>query len=55
MLRYLNAGESHGKCLLAIIEGLPSGIKIDEAFINQELRNGIVSVAADAIRTCLLQ
>jgi len=37
MLRYLNAGESHGKCLVAILEGLPKGIKVDEDFINDEL------------------
>ena len=24
MLRYLNAGESHGQCLLAVLEGVPS-------------------------------
>lgn len=35
--RFLTAGESHGKCLTAIIEGLPSGIEIDTDFINSEL------------------
>ena len=29
-MRYLTAGESHGKALCAIIEGLPSGIVLDE-------------------------
>jgi len=38
MLRYLTAGESHGKGLLAILEGLPSGLKIKDDFINRELR-----------------
>ena len=38
MLRYLSAGESHGKCLSAIIEGLPSSLKLEEAFINNELK-----------------
>lgn len=38
MLRYLTAGESHGKGLVAILEGLPVGIIIDEKFINAELR-----------------
>ncbi len=38
MLRYLTAGESHGKCLLAILEGMPAGLKINEAEINQELK-----------------
>jgi chorismate synthase len=37
MIRFLTAGESHGKNLAAIIEGLPAGLKIDFAFINQEL------------------
>lgn len=36
--RFLTAGESHGKCLTAIIEGLPSGIPIDIDFINNELQ-----------------
>lgn len=37
MLRYLTSGESHGKGLMAIIEGLPSNLKIDIDFINNEL------------------
>lgn len=37
MLRFLTAGESHGKCLTAIIEGLPSGIEINEESINKNL------------------
>ena len=36
--RVLTSGESHGKCLNAIIEGIPSGIKIDTEFINSELK-----------------
>lgn len=36
-MRYLTSGESHGQCLNAIIEGFPSGVKIDEDFINAEL------------------
>lgn len=36
--RFLTSGESHGKCLNAIIEGVPSGFKIDEDFINAELK-----------------
>ena len=38
MLRYLTAGESHGKWLIAILEGLPAGLKVEAAFINVELR-----------------
>lgn len=36
--RFLTAGESHGKCLTAIIEGLPAGLGIDVEFINSELK-----------------
>lgn len=36
--RFLTAGESHGKCLTAIIEGLPAGLNIDIDFINNELK-----------------
>jgi len=38
MLRFLDAGESHGKALTAIIEGIPSNIDIDIDFINNELK-----------------
>jgi chorismate synthase len=38
MLRYLTAGESHGKALVAILEGMPAGLKVDVARINQELK-----------------
>lgn len=37
IFRFLTAGESHGKCLNTIIEGVPSGIRIDVDFINNEL------------------
>lgn len=37
MLRYLTAGESHGPCLTAIIEGMPSGLAITEEYINFDL------------------
>jgi chorismate synthase len=38
MLRYWTAGESHGKALLALIDGFPAGMDIDTAMINTELR-----------------
>ncbi len=38
MLRYLTAGESHGPALTAIVEGFPSGIRLDFEFINEELK-----------------
>jgi chorismate synthase len=37
MLRLLTAGESHGKMLLAVIDGFPAGLKIDTAIIDREL------------------
>lgn len=36
-LRFLTAGESHGKCLSAIIEGMPSGIPLDEGEMNHDM------------------
>lgn len=38
MLRYLTAGESHGKAIIAILEGMPAGLAIDQTFINKELK-----------------
>ena len=37
MLRYLNGGESHGKYLLAIIEGIPAGLPLTVDCINDDL------------------
>jgi len=37
MLRYLTAGESHGKGLTVIIEGMPSGHEVTQETINQQL------------------
>lgn len=36
-MRYLTAGESHGEALIGIIEGLPSGLKINIDLINDML------------------
>ncbi len=38
MLRCLSAGESHGKAIVAILEGMPAGLKIESGRINEELR-----------------
>jgi chorismate synthase len=38
MLRFLTAGESHGKALVAILEGIPAGLVIDFPAITTELR-----------------
>ncbi len=38
MIRYLTAGESHGPMLTAIVEGIPSGLKLDANAITIDLR-----------------
>lgn len=37
MFKFTTAGESHGRALVAIVEGLPSGLPIDVAKIDREL------------------
>ena len=37
IFRLTSFGESHGKAVGGIIDGCPSGIEIDEAFIQKEL------------------
>jgi chorismate synthase len=37
MLRFTTAGESHGRALVAIVEGLPAGMPIDAPGIDREL------------------
>jgi len=36
-LIFRTAGESHGKALIALVEGLPEGVTIDQGFIDGEL------------------
>jgi chorismate synthase len=36
-LRYLTAGESHGRALTTILEGMPAGVAVTEDDINKEL------------------
>jgi chorismate synthase len=38
MLRYWTAGESHGKTLLAMVDGFPAGVEIETDSIDAELR-----------------
>src|SRR6476646_9998686 len=38
MLRFLTAGESHGKGLVAIVEGVPAGLALDFDQVTAELR-----------------
>lgn len=57
MLRYLTAGESHGKGLTVIIEGMPSGLSLSADFINLELarrqkgygRGGRMKIESDTV------
>lgn len=57
MLKFTTSGESHGKGLITIIEGLPSGLSVDEEYINQELarrqkgygRGGRMQIETDEI------
>ncbi|WP_080799578.1 chorismate synthase [Arabiibacter massiliensis] len=56
-MRYLTAGESHGPCLTAIVEGVPAGLKISESQINSDLarrqsgygRGGRQSIERDTV------
>jgi len=38
MLRYLTAGESHGEAVIAILEGMVSGLRVTSSAINTELK-----------------
>jgi len=37
MFRFVTSGESHGRCLYSVLEGIPSGLKLSEEDINREL------------------
>src|ERR1700749_2372443 len=37
MFRFTTAGESHGRALVAVVEGLPAGLAVDPEQINHEL------------------
>jgi chorismate synthase len=38
MLRFLTSGESHGQTLMAVLDGMPAGLRVDLDRINEELR-----------------
>lgn len=38
MFRFSTAGESHGRALVAIVEGVPAGLPIDVSFIDREMQ-----------------
>ncbi|MDA0737951.1 MAG: chorismate synthase [Nitrospirae bacterium] len=61
MLRYLNAGESHGQCLMAVLEGVPAGLPVTAEEVNNDLarrqggygRGGRMRIEKDQIEfTC---
>jgi chorismate synthase len=37
MLRYFTSGESHGEALVAVLSGMPAGLKVDQGFVDREL------------------
>jgi len=56
MLRFQTAGESHGQALVAILSGIPAGLRIDFEYVNRELkrrqggygRGGRMKIESDA-------
>jgi chorismate synthase len=48
MVRWLTAGESHGPALVAIVEGLPAGIRVTTADIAEQLRRRRLGVGRGA-------
>ena len=38
MLKYSTAGESHGKTMVALVDGFPAGLQVDSSKIDYELR-----------------
>ena len=38
MIRFLTAGESHGKALTTIIDGFPSNLKITKAYVDSHMK-----------------
>ena len=55
--KFTTAGESHGKALVAIVEGLPAGLEIDLSKVNRELwrrqqgygRGGRMKIESDTV------
>jgi chorismate synthase len=57
MIRYLTAGESHGKALVGIVEGIPAGVELSSEYINHQLwrrqqgygRGGRMKIETDTV------
>ena len=58
MLTFRTAGESHGQALIALVEGIPSNLKVHFEFIDNELkrrqggygRGGRMKIEKDRVR-----
>jgi chorismate synthase len=58
MLRYLTAGESHGQCLVVVVEGCPGGFRVDVEAIDLDMwrrqqghgRGGRMAIEHDRVR-----
>ena len=56
-IKFLTAGESHGKALIGILQGLPSGLEITSEYINHQLsrrqlgygRGGRMKIETDTV------
>src|SRR5881227_3878361 len=56
--RFLTAGESHGEALVAVIDGVPAGLRLAESQINEDLarrqrgygRGGRMKIERDQVR-----
>jgi chorismate synthase len=42
MLRYMTCGESHGKCAISVLDGMPAGLHIYKASIDKELARRMI-------------
>ncbi len=57
MLRFLDAGESHGPGITTVVEGFPRGLRVESAFIRKELarrrggygRGGRMAIEGDEV------
>ena len=60
--RFTTAGESHGPGLVAIVEGMPSGLALDRESLDRDMarrqlghgRGGRMKIEADSARPALI-
>ena len=51
-LRWLTAGESHGRSLAVTIEGVPAGLRLEADDLLQEVNHSVVDVWTAPRRRC---